>query len=82
MCITTPAKVLAVKGNQGVVELNGRTKVVRLDLVSVKPGDWVYTDATLAIENAPTPTPDALAAWKKAAEKKWAARKKRHSRTK
>ncbi len=52
MCITTPAKVVSVDGNIALVEINGRTVRVRIDLVPSKPGDYVYCAAGMAVEKA------------------------------
>ena len=52
MCITTAAKILEIKGNKAVVEINGKQKEVRIDLVSVKVGDRVYCASGMAVEKA------------------------------
>jgi hydrogenase assembly chaperone HypC/HupF len=50
MCITTPARVVKIDGNLAVVELNGRHEEVRIDLVSVSVGDYVYCASGMAVE--------------------------------
>ena len=52
MCITNPARVLKITGNKALVELKGRRSEVRIDLVKVKEGDWVYCSSGMAIEKA------------------------------
>ena len=50
MCITTPARVLSIEGNKALVELRGRTHEVRIDLVDVKVGDFVFCASGMAVE--------------------------------
>lgn len=52
MCITTPAKVLRIDGNKAIVELNCQEKEVRIDLVKVSVGDYVYCASGMAVEKA------------------------------
>ena len=52
MCITTPAKVLKIDGNKAVVEIKGKKAEVRIDLVKVKVGDYVYCSSGIAVEKA------------------------------
>lgn len=52
MCITTPGKILKIDGNMAVVDINGKISEVRIDLVSVKEGDYVYCSSGMAIEKA------------------------------
>jgi hydrogenase assembly chaperone HypC/HupF len=52
MCITTAGKILSIKGNKAVVELNGAKREVRIDLVKVKEGDYVYCASGIAVEKA------------------------------
>jgi hydrogenase assembly chaperone HypC/HupF len=52
MCITTPAKVTEINGNKALVELKGKTIEVRIDLVDVAVGDYVYCAAGMAVEKA------------------------------
>lgn len=51
MCLAVPAKVHAIEGDEGVVELHGN--VVRVSTVLVPdttPGDWVLVHAGFAIQ--------------------------------
>lgn len=52
MCITTPGKVLKIQGNVALVELNGTATEVRIDLVKVAVGDYVYCASGMVIEKA------------------------------
>jgi hydrogenase assembly chaperone HypC/HupF len=52
MCITTPGKILKIEGNRAVVEINGKTSEVRIDLVKVGVGDYIYCAAGMAVEKA------------------------------
>jgi hydrogenase maturation factor len=52
MCITTPAKVTQINGNKALVEIKGKTIEVRIDLVDVVEGDYVYCAAGMAVEKA------------------------------
>ena len=52
MCITTPGKIRKINGNIAIVEINGKTSEVRIDLVEVKEGDYVYCSSGMAIEKA------------------------------
>ncbi len=52
MCITTPGKILRIDGNKAVVEINGRLSEVRIDLVKVSVGDYVYCASGMAVEKA------------------------------
>ncbi len=52
MCITTPGKVLKIDGNKAVVEIKGTLSEVRIDLVKVNVGDYVYCAAGMAVEKA------------------------------
>lgn len=50
MCITAAAKVVKIEGNKAIVELKGRLEEVRIDLVSVNVGDYVYCASGMAVE--------------------------------
>lgn len=50
MCITTPAKILKIYGNKAIVETQGKKTEVRIDLVEVKVGDYVYCASGMAVE--------------------------------
>lgn len=50
MCITTLAKILKINGNKAIVELNKKMIEVRIDLVQVKEGDFVYCTSGMAVE--------------------------------
>ena len=52
MCITTPGKILKINGNKATVEIAGKTTEIRIDLVDVKVGDYVYCAAGMAVEKA------------------------------
>ncbi len=52
MCITTPARILSITGNKAVVELNKKQMEVRIDLVKVNIGDYVYCASGIAVEKA------------------------------
>ncbi len=52
MCITTPGKILKIVGNRAVVEINGEPSEVRIDLVKVIVGDYVYCASGMAVEKA------------------------------
>ncbi|MBI2233257.1 MAG: HypC/HybG/HupF family hydrogenase formation chaperone [Candidatus Aenigmarchaeota archaeon] len=52
MCVTSVGKVLEIKGNTAVVDINGKLSEVRIDLVDAKTGDYVYCAAGMAVEKA------------------------------
>lgn len=52
MCITTPARILEINGNKAVVKLNGKLSEVRIDLVSVSVGDYVFCTSGMAVDKA------------------------------
>lgn len=52
MCITTPGKILKIEGNKALVEINNKISEVRIDLVKVNVGDYVYCASGMAIEKA------------------------------
>jgi len=51
MCIAIPAEVIEIKdGNIGVVDYGDLRQEVRLDLVDVKPGEFVLVHVGFAIQ--------------------------------
>lgn len=52
MCITTAAKIIEINGNKAVVEIDGKKEEVRIDLVDVNVGDYVYCASGMAVEVA------------------------------
>ena len=51
MCLAVPGKVLAIKGNIGIVDFGGVNREVRLDLLTdVRAGDYVIVHTGFAIE--------------------------------
>lgn len=51
MCLTAPARVLAVDGPWAVIDLDGVTRRASLTLVpEVAVGDWVLVTAGLVLE--------------------------------
>jgi hydrogenase expression/formation protein HypC len=52
MCITTPGRVVKIDGNRAVVDINGRFSEVRIDLVKVAVGDYIYCASGMAVEKA------------------------------
>lgn len=52
MCITTPGKILKIKGNKATVDINGKVSEIRIDLVKAKVGDYIYCSAGIAVEKA------------------------------
>lgn len=51
MCIAIPAEVIEIKdGNIGVVDYGDLKQEVRLDLVDVKPGEFVLVHVGFAIQ--------------------------------
>jgi len=55
MCLGVPGKVIAVDGDEAVVDFWGVTKTVRLDVVDepVAPGDYVLNHVGFAIRRIP-----------------------------
>ncbi|MFQ5680746.1 MAG: HypC/HybG/HupF family hydrogenase formation chaperone [Candidatus Omnitrophota bacterium] len=49
MCYAIPAKVVGTKENEAWVEYFGRRRKVRRDLIHIRPGDYVYVQAGMAI---------------------------------
>ncbi len=52
MCITTPGRIVRIDGNKAVVRLNEKDIEIRIDLVDVAVGDYVYCAAGMAVEKA------------------------------
>jgi len=50
VCLATPAKVLEVRGEEAVVDFGGLKKNVNIQLVEVKPNEWVLVHAGFAIQ--------------------------------
>ena len=51
MCLAIPMKLIEIKENEGIVEVNGVRRKVDLSLLSsVKKGDYVIVHAGFAIE--------------------------------
>lgn len=51
MCVSTPARVMAVDGERATVEIDGRRLRASVVLVpEVKPGDWVVVAAGTILE--------------------------------
>lgn len=50
MCLAIPGKVLGIRGKEATVDFGGIQRTVKVDLVSVKPGEYVIVHAGYAIE--------------------------------
>jgi hydrogenase expression/formation protein HypC len=50
MCLAIPGKVLEIKGKEAIVDYGGVRRSVKIDLVTVKPGEYVIIHAGYAIE--------------------------------
>ena len=50
MCITSLGKIIKIYDNKAEVEINGKISEVRIDLVKVSVGDYVYCAAGMAVE--------------------------------
>ena len=51
MCVTSPARVVAVDGDTALIDLDGTTRRASLLLVpEVKAGDWVIVAAGTVLE--------------------------------
>lgn len=51
MCIGVPMKLKEIKGNKGVVEINGVVKEINLDLIeNPQVGDYLIVHAGFAIQ--------------------------------
>ena len=52
MCITAKGKIMEIDGNKAVVKIKGKLSEVRIDLVKVSVGDYVYCSSGMAVEKA------------------------------
>ncbi|HLD85157.1 MAG TPA: HypC/HybG/HupF family hydrogenase formation chaperone [archaeon] len=52
MCITKTAKIIAINKNKAIVEIDGKKEEIRIDLVDVGVGDYVYCASGMALEVA------------------------------
>ncbi|HII40733.1 MAG TPA: HypC/HybG/HupF family hydrogenase formation chaperone [Thermoplasmata archaeon] len=50
MCLGIPARVVAVRGKQAVLDLRGREVVADASAVSVSPGDYVLAYSGLIVQ--------------------------------
>ncbi len=50
MCLAIPGIVLEIRGKEASVDFGGIRRTVKVDLVSVKPGEYVIVHAGYAIE--------------------------------
>ncbi len=50
MCLSIPAKVLAVRGNRAVVESRGGTREADATLVTPAVGDWVLVQTGVIVQ--------------------------------
>jgi len=50
MCITALGKILEINGNTAVVQLKKSTREVRIDLLKVVKGDYIYVSGNLGVE--------------------------------
>jgi len=50
MCITALGKILEIEGNTAVVQLKKSARKVRIDLLDVTKGDYIYVSGNLGIE--------------------------------
>ncbi len=50
MCVTSLGRVLSISGNKAIVEIAGKNEEIRIDLVDVNKGDYVYCASGMAIE--------------------------------
>ena len=50
MCLAIPGKVLEIKVKEATVDFGGVCRSVKIDLVTVKPGEYVIIHAGYAIE--------------------------------
>ena len=51
VCVTSVGKILEIKGNKAVVDINGKLSEVLIDLADAKTGDYVYCAAGMAYES-------------------------------
>jgi hydrogenase expression/formation protein HypC len=50
MCLAIPGIVLGIRGKEATVDFGGIRRTVKVDLVTVKPGEYVIVHAGYAIE--------------------------------
>ena len=50
MCLVIPSQVKKIKDNLAVVNRQGQQENVKADLVKVKVGDWVFTQAGFIVQ--------------------------------
>jgi len=50
MCLAIPGKVIEINGKEATVDFGGVRRSVKIDLVTVKPGEYVIIHAGYAIE--------------------------------
>lgn len=50
ICLAIPGKIVAINGQQAVVDFDGVRKEINVSLVSVKVGEYVIVHAGFAIE--------------------------------
>ena len=50
MCLSIPGKVKTVKNHQAIIDYYGREGRAKDDLVEVKAGDWVITQAGFVVQ--------------------------------
>ena len=50
MCITTIGKIIEIDEKKALVQLKKSTREVRIDLIDVKKGDYIYVSGNLGIE--------------------------------
>jgi len=50
MCVTSIGEIKEIHGNKAVVDIKGKISEVRIDLVKVSVGDYVYCASGMAVE--------------------------------
>jgi len=50
MCLVIPSQVKKIKNNLAVVKRKGQRDKVKADLVKVRVGDWVFTQAGFIVQ--------------------------------
>lgn len=51
MCLAIPLKIIEIKGNEAIGEMNGIKRSIRIDLLSkAKVGDYVMVHAGFALD--------------------------------
>ncbi|MBU1149169.1 HypC/HybG/HupF family hydrogenase formation chaperone [Patescibacteria group bacterium] len=50
MCLVIPSQIKKLKDNLAVVDRQGQRNEVKADLVKVKVGDWVFTQAGFIVQ--------------------------------